>query len=71
MNGIYKVQSPTLQDLYKKVMELKGAFESCKFVHVQRKDNQKVDELATKALASFREATLALIDIGWPELQDV
>ena len=71
MNGVYKARSPNLQDLYKRAMELKEAFEFCKFVHVQRKENQKVDELATKALAFLKEATLALIDTCWPELQDV
>ena len=71
MNGVHKARSPNLQDLYKRVMELKEAFEFRKFVHVQRKENQKADKLATKALAFFKEATLALIDTGWLELQDV
>ena len=33
MNGVYKARSPNLQDLYKRAMELKEAFESGKFVH--------------------------------------
>ena len=39
-------------------MELKEAFEFCKFVHVQRKENQKADELATKALDSSEKLLL-------------
>lgn len=50
INGIYRVKSPNLKELYAKCMGLLDKFESWKITHVRREKNTDADELANKAM---------------------
>ena len=50
INGIYRVKSPNLKELYAKCMALLDNFESWKITHVRRENNTDADELANRAM---------------------
>lgn len=50
MKGEYKVNAPTLINLYKKAVELAKQFGSISFEHVYRHDNKRADQLSNEAL---------------------
>ena len=51
VNGIYKVKSSSIFDLYEEVLELKTQFDFVEFNHVYRNYNKRADELSNLALA--------------------
>lgn len=59
VNGVYKVKSESLQELYKETQALKPQFDYIEFNHVYREYNKRADELSN----------LALIDSEKPLLQ--
>lgn len=50
VNGIYKVKSSSIFDLYKEVLGLKSQFNFVEFNHVYRNYNKRADELSNLAL---------------------
>lgn len=50
VKGEYKVNSPNLLELYKKVCELKKRFTTIDLSHVYRVDNKRADLLANEAV---------------------
>jgi ribonuclease HI len=50
MNGLYKVSSENLIELYKTAKQLEKLFDSITFNHVYRKDNKRADELSNDGL---------------------
>ena len=50
VNGIYKVKSASIFDLYEEVLVLKAQFALVKFNHVYREYNKRADELSNLAL---------------------
>ena len=50
VNGIYKVKSESIFNLYKEVLGLKSQFEYVDFNHVYRDYNKRADELSNLAL---------------------
>jgi ribonuclease HI len=50
VNGIYRVKSDSLVELYEKVLQLKCHFVSIEFNHVYRDYNKRADELSNLAL---------------------
>ena len=51
VNGIYKVKSDSIFDLYEEVLGLKTQFNFVEFNHVYRDYNKRADELSNLALA--------------------
>jgi ribonuclease HI len=75
INGLYKVKSQKLFDLYDKVIALKNNFQYISFHHVYRKDNKRADELSNLALISVSsqdkvEDDLQIIDLDEDWKQD-
>ena len=50
MNGIYKVTSENLVELYKMAKQLQQSFDNISYNHVYRKDNKRADELSNQGL---------------------
>lgn len=50
MNGVYKVSSENLVELYKTAKQLQQSFESISYNHVYRKDNKRADALSNDGL---------------------
>jgi ribonuclease HI len=50
VNGIYKVKSSSIFDLYEEVLALKSQFDFVEFNHVYRNYNKRADELSNLAL---------------------
>ncbi len=46
INGQYKVKSPNLKPLFKKVLNLLSNFQRTKMVHISREFNKEADKLA-------------------------
>ena len=53
LKGEYKVKSPLLAPLYKKVRELEGKFPSLKFEWVPREQNRDADRMTNLAYADY------------------
>lgn len=58
VNGIYKVKSSSLLELYEEVLALKLQFEYIEFNHVYRDKNKRADELSNIALLDLEEPKL-------------
>jgi len=58
INGIYKVKSPNLKELYAESMDLLMEFKSWKVSHVYRESNKDADALANKAMDAKRDVVL-------------
>jgi len=58
LNGIYKVKSPNLKDLYTQCMESLSKFESWKVSHVYRDSNVEADQLANDAMDLRKDVEL-------------
>ena len=50
MNGIYKVKSENLIELYKEAANLKKQFDYISFKHIYRSSNKRADELSNLAI---------------------
>ena len=50
VNGLFKVKSEMISDLYEEVCQLKAQFEFVEFNHVYREFNKRADELSNLAL---------------------
>jgi ribonuclease HI len=50
VNGLYKVKSSSIFDLYEEVLGLKSQFDFVEFNHVYRNYNKRADELSNLAL---------------------
>lgn len=50
LNGVYKVKSPNLKDLYFDCMDLLSGFSSWQVTHVYREQNKQADRLANLAM---------------------
>ena len=50
MNGIYKVKSENLIELYKEATNLKSQFDYISFTHIYRSNNKRADELSNLAI---------------------
>jgi ribonuclease HI len=50
MNGVYKVSSENLVELYKTAKQLQQSFDSISYNHVYRKDNKRADSLSNDGL---------------------
>ena len=50
MNGIYKVKSENLIELYKEATKLKNQFHYISFTHIYRSSNKRADELSNLAI---------------------
>ena len=53
VNGIFRVKSPMLIELYQEVIELKAQFKHIEFNHVYRDYNKRADELSNLAVANI------------------
>jgi ribonuclease HI len=53
LTGRYRVKSPHLQPLYRRLRELVGAFERVRFEHVPRERNGEADRLANEGVDSW------------------
>jgi ribonuclease HI len=53
LKGEYKVKSPSIVNLYKRVRELAGKFPSIEFEWVPREKNKEADALTNQAYAEF------------------
>jgi ribonuclease HI len=53
LNGVYKVKSPSIVNLFKQVRELAGKFPSITFEWVPREENRDADALTNRAYAEF------------------
>jgi ribonuclease HI len=51
MNGIYKVKSENLIELYKEATKLKSQFDYISFTHIYRSSNKRADELSNLAIS--------------------
>lgn len=58
VNGIYKVKSESIFNLYEEVQSLKLQFEYIEFNHVYRDKNKRADELSNIALLDLEEPKL-------------
>lgn len=58
INGLYKVKSPNLKQLYADCMDLLSQFKSWKVTHVYRESNKDADALANKAMDAKRDVCL-------------
>ncbi len=54
MNGIYKVTSENLIELYKTAKRLQLSFDSISYNHVYRKDNKRADALSNDGLLKMQ-----------------
>ena len=59
LNGIYKVKSPNLKDLYAQCMDLLLEFSGWKVTHVYRESNKDADALANRAMDMRKDVVLA------------
>lgn len=50
LNGIYKVKSPLLKDLYLEAVSLLNSFKKAQVMHVGREENRRADELANEGV---------------------
>lgn len=50
MNGIYKVNSENLIELYKTAKQLEKSFDNISYNHVYRKDNKRADALSNDGI---------------------
>ena len=65
INGSYKIKNSNLKFLYAQVKHLFSGFKTIEVKHVPRKENQKADMLATKALKKEQAKMVApLFTIG-------
>lgn len=55
INGIYKVKSNELMQLYEEAMQLKNQFKFIEFNHVYREKNKRADELSNIALLKMND----------------
>ena len=53
LTGRYRVKSPHLQPLHRRLRELVGAFERVRFEHVPRERNGEADRLANEGVDSW------------------
>jgi len=58
INGIYKVKSSSIFNLYEEVLALRDRFEYIEFNHVYRDKNKRADELSNIALLDLEEQKL-------------
>ena len=58
INGIYKVKSSSIFNLYEEVLALRDRFEYIEFNHVYRDKNKRADELSNIALLDLEEPKL-------------
>ena len=58
LNGIYKVKSPNLKELYTQCMESLSKFSSWKVSHVYRESNVEADQLANDAMDLRKDVEL-------------
>ncbi|MBD3284772.1 reverse transcriptase-like protein [candidate division WOR-3 bacterium] len=52
LNGIYKVKTPHIRELFDKVQALKKRFILVRINHIRREENKQADRLAKKARSS-------------------
>lgn len=52
LTGVYKIKSENLKDLVEEIKNLETKFNSIKYRHVRRENNQEADELVNKVLDS-------------------
>lgn len=50
LNGEYRVKSPHLRELYNRVKELEGTYNSISYLHVPRAKNKVADSLVNRVL---------------------
>ncbi len=50
MTGEYRVRNAGLQDLHRQARVLEQAFQSVKYVHIRREENDAADRLANRAI---------------------
>ena len=55
VNGLFKVKSPMLVELYEEAIELKSQFKYIEFNHVYREYNKRADELSNLALENIND----------------
>lgn len=55
LNGIYKVKSLSLQDLYREVKELEKNFKKISYHYIGREKNKKADLLANQAIREYKK----------------
>jgi ribonuclease HI len=55
VNGLFKVKSPILLELYQEANELKSRFKYIEFNHVYREYNKRADELSNLALENIND----------------
>ncbi|UCF88640.1 MAG: ribonuclease HI family protein [bacterium] len=58
LNGLYKVKSPHLQDLYFSVIKAISAFDRVTFEHIPREENREADRMANLAIDAKDTVTL-------------
>lgn len=56
VNGVYRIKSPELFLLYKKVKHLCSFLPSCSWQHIRREFNQEADEQVNLAFKRWRRA---------------
>ncbi len=54
INGEYKIRNSILLNLYNKVKQLLGYFDSVKIKHIDRENNKEADSLAKRAIKLAR-----------------
>ncbi len=50
MNGIYKIEEPSLRELFMDIWNLRLDFKDVKFFHVPREENKEADRMVNEAL---------------------
>lgn len=50
LNGLYKVKSPHLQELYFTAIKMISSFDKVTFVHIPREENKEADRMANLAV---------------------
>ncbi len=59
LNGVYRVKSPNLKELYEQCMDLLIEFSGWKVSHVYRESNEDADALANRAMDMRKDVVLA------------
>ena len=55
LNGIYRVNSENILELYNKIIECLINFDSFKFTHIKREKNKQADHLANMSIHKYRK----------------
>ena len=55
MNGRYRVRSDNIKNLHGKAIDIESELGSVSYVHIDREDNTKADELANRAIDDENE----------------